>query len=91
MNNRYLIIDKPSRVELKDGIPYAITQLTDQIDQNGDTWVFAYNNGISMEVVNEEFRMLVQGEPIENFTHIMLRGHHSRREYELKLIIVQYI
>jgi hypothetical protein len=91
MNNKYLIIDKPSRVELKDGIPYAIAQLTNQIEANGDTWEFALNTEISLKVVDEAFQIFVKNIPIESYTHIMLRGHHSRRDYEIKQMIVEYI
>lgn len=91
MNNKYLIIDKPSRVELTDTLPYAITRLKAAIEENQDSIEYHLNEEINISIISNKIQICINTTPIEEFTHIILRGHHSRRDYEIKQIIVNYI
>ncbi len=89
---KYLIIDKKQRVEISADATYAITRLKEELDAIGAQYLFATTDDIEVSI-DKELSIKVLGHKLEEFSHIILRGHrlHKPWEYETKKIIADYI
>lgn len=89
---RYLIIDKKQRVEISADSTYAVTRLTEELNNINAQFLFASTDDIEIKF-EKEMEIKVLGEDIKSFTHIILRGHRLEKpwEYETKKIIADYI
>lgn len=90
---KYLIIDKPQRVQLKNKYPHAITRLMEELDKLGYQYDFALNTELEVRFSKEEVQILAGGKDIRDYSHIIIRGHSlgDHKEYETKRLIVDYI
>lgn len=91
MEKRFLIVDKKQRVEIEGQYPYAVSRIMEELTSIGTPYIFAYSDEITLELVSGKLDIFVAGQNILDFTHILLRGHFSRRDYEIKQIIVAHI
>lgn len=90
---RYLILDKKQRVETEKKYSFVLTRLMEELDLMNIAHTVAYNDEIEIAFVDGKTTITVQGENIENFTHIFFRGMRLDKqiEYETRRIIVDYI
>lgn len=90
--NRYLIIEKEQRIETENKYPYAIQRIFGELDKKGEEYSLVYYKDIEI-ILDNPMEILVNGERILNFTHIIFRGHSlgSQLEYETKRIVINYI
>ena len=90
--NKYLIIEKEQRIQIEKKYTYAIERIFEELDKKGEQYSLVYYKDIEL-ILNNPMEILVNGESILNFTHIIFRGHSlgSPLEYETKRIIIDYI
>jgi len=91
MNYKFLIIDKQPRIGDSNKTPYAIERLQEEITKLGHTSDYVYNHEISIDQKDGNYSIFVRNEDITSYTHIIMRGHFSREEYEIKRLIVEHI
>jgi len=91
MSYKFLIIDKQQRTGDINKTPYAIERLQEEIKSLGHTCDFAYNHEISIDQQEDTYKIYAKDIDITTYTHIMMRGHYSREEYEIKRLIVEHI
>ncbi|MBI2356663.1 hypothetical protein HYV12_01215 [Candidatus Dojkabacteria bacterium] len=90
---KYLILDKKQRIHIENKYSYVLTRIVEELEKMGAEYKVAYNDEIEVAFIEGKTTISVQGENIENFSHIMFRGMRLDRqiEYETRKIIVDYI
>lgn len=89
---KYLIIDKKQRIELSTDSTYAQSRVEEELKAIEAEYLFATTDDITIDL-NNPIKISVLGQPLEDFSHIILRGHrlHKPWEYETKKFIADYI
>jgi len=91
---KYLLVDKKQRVKIDTmgKFPTADVRIMEELDKKGIPYDFAYNDSIEFAFIDGETTILVNNKNIDDYTHIILRGHRldRPRDYEVKRYIVDY-
>lgn len=88
---RFLIIDKPQKVEIDGAYPYAISRIMEELAKDNVEFTYVLNSQIMVELIEGKLTIKVDDIDIRNFSHIIMRGQFTRRDYEIKRIIVEYV
>lgn len=87
---RYLYIEKKQRVPTQNKHPKRALRLMQEMDDLGISYDFAHNDKITIDFRDGETSIKINGTPITEYTHIIFGGHHTRKDYEIKKLIVDY-
>lgn len=87
----YLYIDKRQRIETGNQYPKKVERIIDEFNELGYKYDFAYFDQIEISFNYNKVEVMANGKDITQYTHILFGGHITRREYELKWIIVDLI
>jgi glutathione synthase/RimK-type ligase-like ATP-grasp enzyme len=87
---KFLIIDKRKRVGNLDTRHYAVQRLQEALDAKSIEHDFAHFDQIELQNNSTGLKITVEDKPLENYSHIIFRGHRTHYEYTLKSLIVRF-
>jgi glutathione synthase/RimK-type ligase-like ATP-grasp enzyme len=87
---RFLIIDKRKRVGNIDTLHYAVQRLQEALDSKSVEHDFCHYDEIALQTKNNKLIIHAKDKQLDEYTHIIFRGHRTHYEYMLKYYIVQY-
>lgn len=87
---KFLIIDKRKRVGDLTTPHYAVTRLCEELKKRKIECETGYFDELDFVVTKGEFRVLFRNDPLEKYTHIIMRGHRTQYEYMMKRYVIEY-
>lgn len=91
---KYLIIDKRQRVsvETMGEIPTGSARIIEELKKKNIDSDFIYNDQLEFIFNEGSFKILADGTDLDQYTHIIFRGHRldNEKEYHFKRYIVEY-
>lgn len=90
MNMKFLIVDITKRLGDKSKPQYAVQRLADELEKRGIDYDLANYADIVLLTRDNSFDIKIKGKSIDEYSHIIMRGHRTAYEYMLKLHVVAY-
>ncbi len=87
---KFLIVDKRKRVGNLDTLHYAVQRLQEELDKKDIEHDFCHFDEITISVEDNKLVARAKQTPLNEYTHIIFRGHRTHYEYMTKLLVVEY-
>lgn len=87
---KFLIVDKRKRVGDLTTPHYAVARLQETLDKKKIDHDFCHFDELTLNIVSGELEVRAKERPLDEYTHIIFRGHRSHYEYQMKLYTVMY-
>lgn len=87
---KFLIIDIAKRLGNKDEPQYAVQRLAEELKNRDIPCDLAFYSDVVISVENGICIVTVKRSPLNEYTHVIIRGHRTPYEYMLKQYIVAY-
>jgi hypothetical protein len=89
-SRRYLYIDKKQRVQTEGELPKRVQRILEELQNSGYDHDFIYSDDLKFLFKDGQLLINAGGKDLREYTHVLFGGHYSRRDYELKQVIVGY-
>ncbi|MCA9375340.1 hypothetical protein KC622_03350 [Candidatus Dojkabacteria bacterium] len=87
---KYLYIDKKQRVPIDGKLPRRVTRILEEFQKASHQADFCYLDQIEINLNSGEIQILANGHDIKEYSHILLGGHVTTTQYELKQFMIDY-
>jgi glutathione synthase/RimK-type ligase-like ATP-grasp enzyme len=87
---KFLIVDKRKRVGNLKTLHYAVQRLQEALDKKDVEHDFCHYDEISVITDNDKLVIKAKDTSLDEYTHIIFRGHRTHYEYMLKLLVIDY-
>lgn len=89
-DKRYLYIDKKQRIQTENQYPKRVQRIIDEFQTLGYKYDFAYSDDLQFHFKDGKLTIYAGDSELTEYTHIFFGGHYSRRDYELKQVVVEF-
>lgn len=86
----FLFVDIRKRVGNLETPHYAVERLMEVLSEKDIPSTLAHYDEISIYIQDDTFHIDVKGQPLDEFTHVIMRGHRTDYDFMLKKYIVSY-